>query len=195
MPGLADRSLEELLDELAAQRPAPGGGSAAAWGCALGAALVEMSAAFTLAQERYEQLHRRARAIHGRAGELRREAVALGERELTSYAPVLDALRARPGEPGREERLAEARARASDAPLATARVAAEVAELGAELARTGNRHLEGDAAAGTLLAEAACGAAARLVALNLAEHPDRSRIAEADELTRRAASARKGALP
>jgi methenyltetrahydrofolate cyclohydrolase len=39
-------SFAELLDRLAARTPAPGGGAAAAWACALAAGLVEMAASF-----------------------------------------------------------------------------------------------------------------------------------------------------
>ena len=61
------------------------------------------------------------------------------------------------------------RVTASQSPLAIAGVGAELAELAADLARTGNRNLAGDAIAGALLAEAAAQAAARLVAINLTE--------------------------
>ncbi|MBA2636837.1 MAG: cyclodeaminase/cyclohydrolase family protein, partial [Solirubrobacterales bacterium] len=40
MTALVDRPLSELLDALAARTPAPGGGCAAAWGCAIAAGLV-----------------------------------------------------------------------------------------------------------------------------------------------------------
>jgi formiminotetrahydrofolate cyclodeaminase len=42
----ADLPLRDVLDELAAHRPVPGGGASAAWACAIGAGLVEMAAAF-----------------------------------------------------------------------------------------------------------------------------------------------------
>jgi hypothetical protein len=54
--------------------------------------------------------------------------------------------------------------------------------------------LTGDAITGTLLAEAACCAAARLVAINLARVPSDPRLDEAAELTRRASAAREKAL-
>ena len=46
MTGFDDRPLRALLDELAARSPAPSGGAAAGWGCAIGAGLAEMAAAF-----------------------------------------------------------------------------------------------------------------------------------------------------
>src|SRR5579871_3109707 len=109
----ADQTLSELLASVAAQTPAPGGGSSAAVACGLAAGLVEMSARFTLAREAYRAHHDRARAIAGRAGRLREEAVVLAEHELTAFEPVLVVLRD-PDAPGRAERLKDALSEAAE---------------------------------------------------------------------------------
>lgn len=179
MPALADYSLHDLLEQVAAERPAPGGGSSAAWACALGAGLVEMAAGFADLGE-----------MRARAGELRARALELAERELQSYEPVLEALR----QPDDAAGLDAALSQAAEAPLAIARAAAEVAELAAQAARDGNERLEGDAITGALLAEAAARAAAELVEINLAERPDDERRAAAREAVQRAWQAREAAL-
>jgi methenyltetrahydrofolate cyclohydrolase len=194
MDALADRSLGQLLEQVAAESPSPGGGSSCGLACALAAGLVQMAASFTLARSEYAERHERMAAIRARAGELRADAVALAERELHVYGAVLDVLRLPEDEPGRAERLDAALSDAADSPLAVARTAAEVAELAAETARTGNRHLRGDAVAGALLAEAACAAAARLADLNLAGRAHDLRRDEAAELPQRAWQARLAAL-
>lgn len=183
MPALADHSLHDLLEQVAAERPAPGGGSSAAWACALGAGLVEMAAGFADMGE-----------MRTRAGELRARALQLAERELHSYEPVLEALRLPADDAGRAARVDAALSDAAEAPLAVAEAAAEVAELAARAARDGNERLEGDAIAGTLLAEAAARAAVELVEINLAERPDDERRAAARELAERAWTAREKAL-
>ncbi|HET7047778.1 MAG TPA: cyclodeaminase/cyclohydrolase family protein, partial [Solirubrobacteraceae bacterium] len=94
----------------------------------------------------------------------------------------------------REARLRCALSDAADSPLGIARAAAVVAALGAELAVTGNVHLTGDAITGTLLAEAACVSAGRLVQINLSRVPSDPRLDEAAELTRQASAARAKAL-
>jgi formiminotetrahydrofolate cyclodeaminase len=194
MGALADRSLGRLLEDVAAESPSPGGGSTCALTCALAAGLVEMSAAFTLKHDEYAERHERMASARTRAGELRARAIELAEEELHVYGAVLDVLREPAEQPGRAERLDAALSHATDSPLAIARTAAEVAELAAEAAQTGNRHLRGDATAGALLAEAACAAAARLAALNLAGRPQDPRRDEASELPNRALQARLAAL-
>src|ERR687888_462907 len=147
MDALADRSLGQLLDQVADETPSPGGGSSCALVCAVAAGLVQMAAGFTLARTEYAERHERMAAMRARAGELRADAVALAERELHVYGAVLEALRVPEEEPGRAERLDAALSDATDSPVAIARAAAEVAELAGEGARTGNRHLRGDAVA------------------------------------------------
>ena len=93
-------------------------------------------------------------------------------------------------DPGRAVAIAGAQSAAAEVPLRTATAAAEVAELAAELLQTGNPNLSGDAATGVLLADAACVAAANLVAINLAGHPGDARIAAAHALVARSARAR-----
>ena len=71
MSALADRSLGQLLEQVAAESPSPGGGSSCALTCALAAGLVEMAAAFTLSRAEYAERHERMAAVRGRAGERR----------------------------------------------------------------------------------------------------------------------------
>jgi len=196
----AERPLSELLDRLAAATPAPGGGCAAAWCCALGAGLVEMAAGLTVANRCYAEVHPRMREIQTRAVALRAEALAAGDRDAEVYAAVLEARRAggagaaRGGGDPRPERLAAALAAAAEPPLAVAAAGAEAGELGAEVAQRGNVELRGDAMAGVLLAEAATRAAARLVELNLENAGDDERREQAAALARRAWKARTEAL-
>jgi formiminotetrahydrofolate cyclodeaminase len=166
-----DQSLGELLDGVAARTAAPGGGTAAASACALAAALAEMAARFAPDGMAAEA---------ARAAELREQSLELAERELRAYEPVLEALRSSPDDP-----------RAADSPLALARVAAELAELAVSVSRRGNPSLRGDAITAVLLAEAACGAAATLVRINLSGQPEDVRRYEAYDLGRRALSARE----
>jgi formiminotetrahydrofolate cyclodeaminase len=181
---LADHTLRELLDSVAARTPAPGGGSAAALTASIAAGLVQMTARFTVGRE----------DAADEAGVLRERLLELGERELHAYEPVLEALALDAGVPERAAWLRGALSDAADSPLEIARAARSVAQLAAELAATGNANLTGDAITGAALAEAACSAAARLTQINLARVPSDPRLDEAAELTRQASAARAKAL-
>jgi methenyltetrahydrofolate cyclohydrolase len=154
----SQRSLRELLDDVAARTPAPGGGTSAAWTTGIAAALVEMAAAFAEDAD-----------ATARAAELRVRALELAEQELHSYEPVIEARRLPDGEPGKQERLREALTTAADTPRVIEAVAAEVAELARRLAAAGKPSLAGDAETAALLAEAAHKAAKRLAEINLGE--------------------------
>jgi formiminotetrahydrofolate cyclodeaminase len=189
----ADDTLSDLLHAVAAQRPAPGGGCAAAWAASFGAGLVEMAASFTLARPRYAGVHHRMLDVRKQATLARRRLVELAQQDAGNFEPVLAALRLPEKHRERESRLDEARSQAAETPLAIAETAAEVAELAAETARVGSEHLRGDAITGALLAEAASRAAGRLVEINLTGRVD-PRLARTFEATRRAAMAREEAL-
>jgi len=191
MTGLADRPLVALLDVVAASDPAPGGGSSAALAAALGASLLEMAAGLELARENPDPAL--TEDLPARARELRAEALALADRDLSSYAPVLDARRLPADHPERAQRLEAALTEASRAPLAIAEAAAEAAELGARVTIASNPAVRGDALAGVLIAEAATAAAVSLVEINLAGRDDAD-LARARDARRRAQEAREDAL-
>jgi methenyltetrahydrofolate cyclohydrolase len=188
----ADRTLAELLDRIAAQEPAPGGGIAAAWAGAIAAALVEMAAAVVLA--RSGPADERIAALRSRATGLRARQLELAEEDMRSYQPVLDALGLERGDPARAARLQAALSAAAEVPLAIAAAAAEVAELAADVAQAGSRQLVGDATAAAVLAEASTRAAVRLVELNLAHDPEDGRLRLATGLAERAWAARMSTL-
>jgi formiminotetrahydrofolate cyclodeaminase len=169
MGELSKQPLDEFLADVAAATSAPGGGSSAAVTAALAAALVEMAA--RLSSSRATGSSRSDRAAD-RAGALRVRALRLAEEELSSYAPVLEA---------RDEHERElALAGASEPPAHIAETAAEVAELGVEIAASASSAVRGDALTGVVLAEAAASAAFRLVEINVGSGPvfERARAAE-----------------
>jgi formiminotetrahydrofolate cyclodeaminase len=189
MPGLADQPLGRLLDFVAATDPAPGGGSSAAVAAGLAAALLEMAACLEAARgdsEIDDEVADRARV-------LRAEALELADRDMSSYAPVIEAQRLPASYPARAERLAAALSEASQTPLAIAENAAETASLGARVTAACNPAIRGDALAGVLIAEAAATAATGLVEINLA-HPGGPDLARARDARRRAQEARDDAL-
>ena len=161
MGDLSNQSLEEFLDSVGEDTPAPGGGTSSAITAALAAALVEMSA-------RLASDEGAADAASG----MRADALRLAEEELTSYAPVLDA-----ETPADRTTALDA---ASEPPAQIAETAADVAELGVKVAGSSSPAVRGDALTAVILAEAAAAAAARLVETNITSGPvfERARLAE-----------------
>ena len=183
--GLARAALADLVERLAADDPAPGAGPAAAWACAMAAALVEMVTAVELRREPAEPETVRARGE--RAAALRARALELADLDVAAYTGVLDVL-ARRDEPGHGGRLRQALAEAAGPPLEIARTAAEATRLAAEAAAVARGGVRGEAVAAAVLGEAAVRAAVPLVEINLAGHREDPRLAEAGELARAAAA-------
>jgi formiminotetrahydrofolate cyclodeaminase len=178
---LAELSLGEVLERVAARTPAPGAGSSLALTCALAAALAEMAARFDRSDG--------AAARIARAQDLRAWTLQLVETERHAYEPVLEALRLERSDPEREARIAAARATASGSPLNIARAGSELATLAAECAGLTSPHLLGEALAAARLAAGASRAAAELVQINLRDQTDDPRLSEAAELARGAEAA------
>jgi methenyltetrahydrofolate cyclohydrolase len=165
---LSEQSLEEFLDSVGEDTPAPGGGTSSAIATALAAALVEMAARLAHEDEAAE-------AARG----MRDDALRLAEEELTSYEPVLEAKT-----PADRTTALDG---ASEPPAQITETAAAVAELGVEVAGSSSPAVRGDALTGVILAESAAAAAARLVHTNITSGPVFDRAREAAE---RAAKAR-----
>ncbi len=176
---LLDMTVRDLLDAAAARTPAPGGGGAAALTTALAAALAGMAARFgdgsgSVAEQADDATSRRHAP--------RRR----GRRRPT--APTSPPARLPRDDPGRVDAIAAARSEAIAVPARIAELAGAVAELAADLARTGNPNLHGDATAAVHLAAAAATTAAELIAANVA---DDAGTAERDHAREIALAARR----
>lgn len=169
---LRPHTIDGFLNQVAAAKPTPGGGSAAAHVAALGAALTQMVAGITAGKQQYAEVQADMQQIVGDADALRGKLTALVERDAASFEGVRAANRLRKGteteQQARTRAVREALLHAAMVPLETARTAVDVASLAATVAERGNRHAVGDACAAALLAEAACRAAVLNVRLNVA---------------------------
>jgi hypothetical protein len=94
---------------------------------------------------------------------------ALAAQETTASLP----------EDRRDWEIGQAYARAAEPPLELAQIAADIAELGADLAARAEPSLRADAAAATHIAAGAARGAMTLVVINLTAAPDDARVAQA----------------
>jgi formiminotetrahydrofolate cyclodeaminase len=127
---------------------------------------------------------------------LRARAAPLAQEDSTAYEAVLTAMRMpRDLEPEvRNTLIGDSLSRAADVPLRIAETGADVAELAATLAESGNPNLRGDAAAAALLSQAAARAAANLVEINLATMEGDERVDRVRALAAAASAAAERAL-
>jgi methenyltetrahydrofolate cyclohydrolase len=186
---LLDLPLREFLDRLAAEEPSPAGGSAAALGVAMGAALIAKVAKTSTGWPE-------AGAVVAQAERLRRRTAPLAQSDADVYEEALAALHLPEQlEPEvRDMAIGQVLARAAEIPLVIAEAGADVACLAAEVAERGAPERRGDAIAAALIGEAAARAAANLVAINLTVTPEDERVLRARAVTDLASAAAREAL-
>lgn len=184
---LVNMSLRGLANETAKGTPTPGGGSVAAavgaLGAALGAMVANLSAGKRGWDERIAEFSRWAEKGHA----LKDELLALVDEDTAAFNRILEAFRLPKGtddeKTTRSEAIQAATLYATQVPLHTMELAAEVFELAETMVREGNPSSVTDAAVGALCAHAAVHAAWLNVRINAKSLDD---AAKANELTSKA---------
>lgn len=176
--------LSDYLDTLAAEQPAPGGGSATGLVGAVAAALVSMVARYTVGRPKFAEAETQVRAALDEAEALRERLMALAEEDAAAYEAVA-AARKRPRKTDAEK--AARRAAVQDAtraavtpPLEMAAACRRALELSGIVAHHGNHLLASDAGVAVLFSEAALRASAINVRVNLASIDDAAFTAQAE---------------
>jgi formiminotetrahydrofolate cyclodeaminase len=143
-----DESLKKYLDDLAARLPAPGGGSAAAFNAAMGAALISMVVNFTLGKPRYAEYENELKKMLEKSERLREEFLNLADLDVTAYKSknIRDAL---------------------NVPFMVARLCFEAIKLCPPLINKGNVNLVSDVGVAAIFLEAAFVSAVFNVDINL----------------------------
>jgi len=185
---LAKQSLETFTDQLAQASPTPGGGSAAALAGALAAALVQMVCDLTIGREMYKEHDPALQEIRRKAEMLRRDLIALVDRDAQAYDAVVAALRLPKGTEEekrmRSEALSRANIFATETPMATADACAALLALAVEIARKGNVNAASDAGTGALLAYGGLRSAIMNIRTNLKGIKDEERVRKIRERVR-----------
>ena len=188
-------SIVTFLDDLASERPAPGGGGAAAVCGAIGAALVSMVANLTIGKKNYETVWEDLEAVNAKAEALRAELTGAVEEDVVAFNSVMGAY-GLPRATGEEKvnRAAAIQAALKDAtlaPLRAVKACFEVIRLSAAVAEKGNLNVISDAGVAVLCANAGLRSAALNVFINAKAIKDRDfaekQIAEVNALITQAA--------
>ena len=177
-----DLPLNQFLDALASKEPVPGGGSGAAMGGALGAALVSMVCNLTIGKKGYEAVDADMRQLLEQSEAIRLEMPGLLEADTQAYSLVMAAYRlprATDEEKEKRQVLLQQRFReAAEVPMRIAERCAMVVDLALPAARMGNKWAVSDAGVGALFGEACLRAALLNVEINLASIDDAAYVAE-----------------
>ncbi len=191
----ANSSIQTFLDDLASERPTPGGGGAAAVSGAIGAALVSMVANLTIGKKNYEAVWQDLEAVNAKAVALRAELIRAIDEDVVAFNAVMGAYGLpRATDDEKAERAAAIQAALKDAtlaPLRAVKACFEVIRLSAAAAEKGNLNVISDAGVAVLSANAGLRSAALNVFINAKAIKDRDfaekQIAEVNALLAQAA--------
>lgn len=172
---LVDRTLRAFSEDLATERPVPGGGSAAAYAGALGAGLCAMVLRISGKKAREPFTERIAQF-----DDLRSNFLRLVDDDAAAFTRVFDAMKM----PRRtDDEKASRRERMQSGLLAAARVPLEVAKTARRLLDTCERSMSdasaptvSDIGVGAVLAESSLRGAALNVMINLASLEDTAQV-------------------
>ena len=190
--------LQVYLDDAAANKPAPGGGSVSACAGALGAALVSMVCNLTRGREKFADVEAEIVAIVEASEAARHRLEQLLQEDTTAYNGVIAAYKmpkeTAEDQAARSQAVQDGLIVAADVPLEICRVAVEVCRLSKVAAGIGNPQAVTDAGIGAILGEAAVVGAALNVRINLGSIKDEAYVAKAaaeiDEIQADAAALR-----
>jgi glutamate formiminotransferase/formiminotetrahydrofolate cyclodeaminase len=156
---LMERKLNEFLDELSSDSPAPGGGSVAALGGACAAALAAMVANLTVGKKGYEPAWEELGSMAEKAQALKDRLSAAADQDTAAFNRVMEAFRLPKGTPeektARKKAIESATQAATLVPLETLRQCVEVLPLAKTAAEKGNRNSLSDAGVAASFARAA----------------------------------------
>lgn len=167
-----------FLDDLAAGTPAPGGGSAAAYAGAMGAALAAMVARLTLGKKKYAGVEAQMQDVLMQAEALRAALSRAVDEDAAAFEAVMAAFKlpkeTAEQQAARDAAVEDATLKAAQVPLENARRALRVIEIAEQAARLGNANAITDAASAAAMGRAALTAAGYNVRINVASLKDKS---------------------
>jgi glutamate formiminotransferase/formiminotetrahydrofolate cyclodeaminase len=166
-----------FLDELASALPAPGGGSAAAYAGAMGAALVSMVSGLTIGRKKYAEVEAEMQAVHVIAEKLRAEMTQAVEDDAASFEAVIGAFKlpkeTEEQQTARTAAIQVATMNAAHIPLHSAENSVKIMELALKCAERGNLNAISDSMSGFAMARASLTAAGYNVRINVNSLPDK----------------------
>lgn len=202
MPDFLQGSVRQYLDQLASGDPTPGGGSAAGLTGAMGAALLCMSARFTVGREKYAAFEANAQRVLEEADLLRDKLQRLMEEDAAAYG-AYRAAAAMPKDTeeqkaARKAAIQESTKSSAQVPMQIARHCYRLLELAGVLAGNCNPYLVSDVVVATHNALAGFRSAMINIRMNLGSLEDQGFVqameAELQPMIQRSAALAREAL-
>jgi glutamate formiminotransferase/formiminotetrahydrofolate cyclodeaminase len=167
-----------FIEVLSTPTPTPGGGSAAAYAGAMGAALISMVSGLTIGKKKYAEYEAEMQAIRVMAEKLRKELTLAVEDDAGAFEALMGSFKlpknTEEEETKRNAAILHATLNAAHVPLHVANDAVKVMNLAIKCARHGNVNAISDAMSGFAMARAALTAAGYNVRINLNSLDDKS---------------------
>lgn len=168
---LIDKTVEDFVNELSSDSPAPGGGSVAALNAAISAGLVSMVANLTFGKKQYKRYYKQMEEISIHAQECMRKALMLVDKDTNAFNDYMSAMRlpkkTDSDKAKRLEAMEEAAKNATLVPLETLKLANEIMDIAEIALKKGNENAASDAGVSAIQACAAAEGAYLNVAINL----------------------------
>lgn len=169
---LTQKTVEEFLNELASNSPAPGGGSVAALAGALGSALTAMVCNLTIGKKKYADVEEGIKKVLEKIDPLREQFTGLINKDTQAFNKVMEAY-ALPKEGDalktiRSAAIQSATKEATLVPLEVMKICVDALALAKFVAEKGNSNSVSDAGVAALMLQAAAEGAALNVKINLA---------------------------
>lgn len=171
-------TLRSYLNDLAAKKPAPGGGSAAALSAALGTGLMAMVARYTLDNPKYQSAASEMAMIASKSDEARAELESLVDADAEAYGKLSRVLKDEKASADAKERAYK---EAVGVPFNICMIAAECLRLCEVLTDNGNRNLITDTAIAAIFLEGAFFSAKFNVYVNMKDIKDMDFIGKVHE--------------
>ena len=178
---LADISCKGFAAELAAKKSVPGGGGAAAYVGALGAALCSMAGEFTAGKEKFASVEADIQRMLAEAERIRVRLIELVDEDAEAFFPLSQAYGIPKEDPTRAEALEKCTKDALAGPLEMVRLVCEAIDVLEEMAAKCSRIIVSDAGCGATLCRAALEAAAMNVFINTKSLQDRAYAEEVED--------------
>ena len=177
-PPLSTPQSVSFIEELASPTPTPGGGSAAAYAGAMGAALVAMVAGLTIGKKKYAEVEAGMQAVRVMAEGLRKELTLAVDDDASAFEALMGTFKL-PKDTDeqkavRNAAITHATLNAAHIPLHVAEKSVKVMGLALKCAKEANVNAISDSLSGFAMARAALTAAGHNVRINLKSLEDRS---------------------